>query len=159
MPAKLLTPLPAGLWDQSCFSCLHPKGAQLWPSTQRSGSLSHNRSLQGCCSTAGTLQTQWSDPCSSSETDAQERCVVVKQDAGWITLHSWRGWSSKVRAAFNGVAVREETVSEGAFIMLGLWINSACCTLCSLVLVIKNVNRRIRLGKEQFSAELSLQDE
>lgn len=152
MPAKLLTPLPAGLWDQSCFSCVHPEAAQFWPSTRKSGSHSHNRSLQECCSTVGTLSNKRSGPRSSSEPAAQEGRVVLKQDAGWITLHSWRGWSPKVRAAFNGVAVREETASEVAFIMLGLWINSACCTLGSQVLVIKNVNRRIRLGKEQFSS-------
>lgn len=146
MPAKLLTPLPAGLWDQSCFSCVHTEGAQFCPSTRKSGSHSHNCSLQECCSTVGTLQ-QMARPMLQQWAGTQEGSVVLKQDAGWITLHSWRGWSLKVRAAFNGVAAWEETASEGAFIMLRLWINSACCSLGSQVLLIKNVNKENKVRK------------
>lgn len=146
MPAKLLTPLAAGLWDQSCFSCAHPEGAQFWLSTRKSGSHSHNWSLQECWSTVGTLK-QMARPLLQRWASTQEGRVVLKQDAGWITLHSWRGWSPKVRAAFNGVAAWEETASESAFIMLRLWINSACCTLGSQVLLIKNVNKENKVRK------------
>lgn len=146
MPAKLLTPPPAGLWDQSCFSCVHPEGAQVWPSTRKSGSHSHNWSLQDGCSTEGAVK-QMVRPLLQRWASTQEGRGVLKQDAGWITLHSWRGWSPKVRAAFNGVAAWEETASEGAFIMLKLWINSACCTPGSQVLLIKNVNKENKVRK------------
>jgi len=38
MPTKLLTPLRAGLWDQSCLSCVRAEGGQFRPSTGKSGS-------------------------------------------------------------------------------------------------------------------------
>ena len=117
---------------------------------QREVSSDPARGRAGHSLTNQPLQSQGSG-LQASQWWAQEGRVGPRQDAGWINLHSWRGWSPKVRAAFNGVAAWEETASQGAFIMLGLWINSGCCTLGSQVLVIKNVNRRIRLGKEQFS--------
>lgn len=146
MPAKLLIPLPAGVWNQSCFSWIHPEGAQFWHSTSKSGSHSQNWSLQQPWSTVGTLK-QMARLLLQHWASTQEGCVVLKQDAGWITLHSWRGWSPKVRAAFNGVAAWEETASEGAFIMLRLWINSASCTLGSQVLLMKNVNKENKVRK------------
>lgn len=145
MPSKRLTPL-SGLWDQSCYSCVHPEGAQFWPSTRKRGSHSPSWLLQECCSTVGTLK-QMARPVLQRWAGTQEGRVALKQDAGWITLHSWRGWSPKVRAAFNGVAAWEETASEGAFIMLRLWINSASCTLGSQVLLIKYVNTENKLRK------------
>lgn len=128
------------------FELVHPEGAQFWPSTRKSGSHSPSWSLQECWSSLGTLK-QMARPLLQQWAGTQEGRVVLKQDAGWITLHSWRGWSPKVRAAFNGVAAWEETASEGAFIMLRLWINSACCTLGSQALLIKNVNKENRVRK------------